>query len=103
MSGARNHSLVRLAEWTVRGSDVSAEMNACELCGLILIKDRRGTLLISHGDFRALHKHLYPTQRLPACLGESESMRSALHHLAQVLAAKGNPRFRVVYERATQA
>lgn len=41
------HYFTGIASWTVRGSNVIGDMQGCVRCGLVLINDRRGVLLIA--------------------------------------------------------
>lgn len=95
MPQRRDHSLVELARWTVQGSDVPGEMAGCTACGLVMINDRRGTLLI-HGGLGAFHKHLSPTQAVPPCGGVPLIVSNTLNGIVRELVAKDDPRFQVV-------
>lgn len=100
MTGARTHSLVKLAEWRRRGSEVTGEMKGCVVCGLILVNDRRGMMLIGQGGLGVVHKHLFPTQRTPKCPGEPGAVEPDLELsiVARRLSARHDPSVRVTYE-----
>jgi hypothetical protein len=95
MPKGKDHSLVELARWTVQGTDVPGEMTACTACGLVMINDRRGTLLI-HGGLGSVHKHLSPTQKPSQCPGTLPSVSDTLNNTVRELIAKHDPRFQVV-------
>jgi hypothetical protein len=40
------HYFTRVASWTVRGSNIIGDMQGYGRCGLVLINDRRGVLLL---------------------------------------------------------
>jgi hypothetical protein len=56
------HYFTRVASWSVHGSDVIGEMQGCVRCGLVIINDRRGVLLIAPGGFNRMHKRIFPCQ-----------------------------------------
>jgi hypothetical protein len=92
MSQRTDHFLVPLAQWKPRGSDIPGEMKGCTSCGLVVIADRRGTMLI-YGGVGAVHKHLAPTQGVPPCVGSQASVAEGLNGVVRDLAAKHDPRF----------
>ncbi|MGH8010953.1 MAG: hypothetical protein ACREQ4_00475 [Candidatus Binataceae bacterium] len=96
MSQKREHSLVPIAQWKPRGNPKPGEMRGCTLCGMVVIDDRRGTMLI-HGGVGALHKHLSPTQAVPSCPGSQAGVMDSLNGIARELAAKQDPRFEMLH------
>lgn len=95
MPQRKDHSMVSLAQWKPRGSNVPGQMKGCTACGLVLIADRRGTMLI-YGGVGAVHKHLSPTQGVPSCAGTLASVADSLNGVVRELAAKHDPRFEFV-------
>lgn len=63
------HYLTKVASWRTRGSDVIGQMQGCVRCGLVIINDRRGVLLIAPGGFNQMHKRIFPCQISPLCQG----------------------------------
>jgi len=96
------HCFTRVASWTVRGSSVIGDMQGCARCGLVLINDRRGVLLIAPGGFNRMHKRIYPCQGPPVCQGPpfgreaSREVGDPLIELRRRLEEKHDPRFEVV-------
>jgi hypothetical protein len=93
------HCFTRVASWMVRGSNVIGDMQGCVRCGLLLINDRRGVLLIASGGFNRMRKRIFPCQGPPACQGppfralrESDDPLTALRRR---LEEKHDPRFKV--------
>lgn len=95
MSQKKEHSLVSIAQWKPHGNPTLGEMKGCTLCGMVVIDDRRGTMLI-HGGVGALHKHLSPTQAIPSCPGSQAGVRESLDGIARELTAKRDPRFEML-------
>ncbi len=94
------HYLTKVASWRTRGSDVIGQMQGCVRCGLVIINDRRGVLLIAPGGFNQMHKRIFPCQIPPLCQGsafkDSSLKRSdPLIELRHRLMEKNDPRFRV--------
>ena len=95
------HYFTRIASWAVRGSNVIGDMQGCVRCGLVLINDRRGVLLIAPGGFNRMHKRIFPCQGPPLCQGPpfcQESSRESddpLYELRRRLEEKHDPRFNV--------
>jgi len=95
------HCFTRVASWTVRGSNIIGEMQGCERCGLVLINDRRGVLLVAPGGFNRMHKRIFPCQGPPLCQGPpfcqgaSRESDDPLIELRRRLEQKHDPRFRV--------
>jgi len=95
------HAFSRVASWAVRGSNVIGDMQGCVRCGLVLINDRRGVLLIAPGGFNRMHKRIFPCQGPPVCQGPpfcQEASRGSddpLIELRRRLEEKHDPRFRV--------
>jgi hypothetical protein len=87
---------VPLAEWKVRGSDVIGQMQGCRQCGLVVIQDRRGTLLVAPGGFGSIHKRIFPCQRTPPCRKHSRGGRRLLDQIRHLLTAKHDPRFQIL-------
>lgn len=94
------HYLTKVASWRTRGSDVIGLMQGCVRCGLVIINDRRGVLLIAPGGFNRMHKRIFPCQIPPLCQGspfKDSSLESndPLIELRRQLVEKRDPRFRV--------
>jgi hypothetical protein len=95
------HYFTRVASWTARGSDVIGEMQGCVRCGLVLINDRRGVLLIAPGGFNRMHKRIFPCQGPPLCQGEPFSHGTSrdgddpLIEVRRRLEEKHDPRFKI--------
>jgi len=70
-------------------------------CGLVLINDRRGVLLIAPGGLNRMHKRIFPCQGPPVCQGPPFSQRTSrdsddpLIELRRRLEEKHDPRFKV--------
>ncbi len=94
--GEMGHQFARMAEWTVRGSEVPGEMHGCERCGMVLINDRRGTLLVAPGGMGSMHKRIFPCQRPPKCVPVGVDAEAALRAIHSQLAQKNDPRFNVL-------
>jgi|SRR5665213_197935 len=98
------HSFAIVASWTVRGSNVPGEMQGCVRCGLVLINDRRGVLLIAPGGFNRMHKRIFPCQGPPVCQGPPFGQGAAwdsddpLIELRRRLEEKHDPRFSLMWE-----
>ncbi len=95
MSQKKEHSLVPIAQWKPRGNPTLGEMKGCTLCGMVMIDDRRGIMLI-HGGVGALHKHLSPTQTVPPCPGSQAGVLESLNSITREIAAKQDPRFEML-------
>jgi len=95
------HSFTRVASWVVCGSNVIGDMRGCVRCGLVLINDRRGVLLIAPGGFNRMHKRIFPCQGPPVCPGPpfcndlSLESNDPLFELRRRLEEKHDPRFKV--------
>ena len=95
------HCFTRVASWTVRGSNVIGDMEGCVRCGLVLINDRRGVLLIAPGGFNRMHKRIFPCQGPPLCQGPpfcqeaSPDSDDPLIELRRRLEEKHDPRFKI--------
>jgi hypothetical protein len=95
------HYFTRVASWSVHGSDVIGEMQGCVRCGLVIINDRRGVLLIAPGGFNRMHKRIFPCQTPPLCQGPPFCQELLLERndplieLRRRLMDKHDPRFRV--------
>lgn len=95
------HYFSTVASWQVHGSDVIGEMQGCVRCGLVLINDRRGVLLIAPGGFNRMHKRIFPCQAPPLCQGPPFGQELLLEsndpliELRRRLIEKHDPRFRV--------
>jgi len=95
------HSFTKVASWTVRGSNVIGDMQGCTRCGLVLINDRRGVLLIAPGGFNRMHKRIFPCQGPPVCQGPpfyqeaSRENEDPLIELRRRLEEKHDPRFKI--------
>jgi hypothetical protein len=90
------HCFTIVASWTVRGSNVIGEMQGCVRCGLVLINDRRGVLLIAPGGFNRMHKRIFPCQGPPFCQGASWESDDPLIELRRRLEEKHDPRFNLM-------
>lgn len=95
------HYFTRVASWHTLGSEVIGDMQGCVRCGLVIINDRRGVLLIAPGGFNRMHKRIFPCQTPPVCQGPPfcqdlllES-NDPLFELRRRLMEKHDPRFRV--------
>lgn len=93
---SKGHCFTRVASWTVRGSNVIGEMQGCVRCGLVLINDRRGVLLIAPGGFNRMHKRVFPCQGPPFCQGASWESDDPLTELRRRLEEKHDPRFNLM-------
>jgi hypothetical protein len=95
------HYFTRVASWRAHGSDVTGEMQGCVRCGLVIINDRRGVLLIAPGGFNRMHKRIFPCQTPPLCQGPPFCQELLLESndplidLRRRLRDKHDPRFRV--------
>lgn len=95
------HYFTKVASWQAHGSDVIGQMQGCVRCGLILINDRRGVLLIAPGGFNRMHKRIFPCQTPPVCQGPPFCQdllldrNDPLFELRRRLTEKHDPRFRV--------
>jgi len=70
-------------------------------CGLVLINDRRGVLLIAPGGLNRMHKRIFPCQSLPLCQGPpfeggAQESDDPLIELRRRLEEKHDPRFRLI-------
>lgn len=93
--GEMGHSFFRMAEWKVRGSNVPGVMHGCGRCGLVLIADRRGTLLVAPGGMGSMHKRIFPCQRPPKCTPIGADPKASLREIQSGLAARHDPRLNV--------
>lgn len=94
--GQMGHDFTKMAEWNVRGSDVTGEMLGCARCGMVLINDRRGTLLVAPGGLGNMHKRIFPCQRPPKCIASGVDPSPLLREIHSQLTEKGDPRFRIL-------
>jgi hypothetical protein len=92
--GEMGHRFTKVAEWNVRGSDVTGEMHGCRECGLVLVNDRRGALLIAPGGLGSMHKRIFPCQRPPRCKPATDAGQK-LQKIYTELTGKNDPRFRI--------
>jgi len=95
------HCFTSVASWMVRGSNVTGEMQGCGRCGLVLINDWRGVLLIAPDGFNRIHKRIFPCQSLPLCQGPpfeggAQESDDPLIELRRRLEEKHDPRFRLI-------
>jgi hypothetical protein len=96
-----NHIFVRIAE-RVERDRVVGNYRLCEACGMVVIEDHRGTLLVGANGFGGIHKRIFPGQRTPGCMAmvARADVHRELDRIRAQFAAKHDPRFRVLEARA---